>query len=227
MRRHNGPRQGWHWKLLRRIGFDRNPMRRGTDRIQAVTRAGLLVVFLAGAPVAAQYVSHGIYVSGLQAGHAEATTWHRVPAVVLHAAPIAAGWSHSRKSPALLSVRWASPDGSPATGEITVAEHAVAGSIITVWIDEKGHLTQPPLARAEVSTEVMCAAIATLVGFALLLAAVGGVGVILAGQASAGALGGGLVGGRTAVGRQAVNAPGKSFHTTPGARSQTARSASR
>jgi hypothetical protein len=51
----------------------------------------------------------------------------------------------------------------------------VAGSTITVWIDEKGRLTQPPLARAEVSTEVTCAAIATLVGFALLLAAVGGV----------------------------------------------------
>jgi len=24
-------------RLLRRIGFDRNPMRRGTDRIQAIT----------------------------------------------------------------------------------------------------------------------------------------------------------------------------------------------
>jgi hypothetical protein len=49
---------------------DRNPMRRGSDRIQAVLRAVLLVVFLAGAPAAALAASDAIYVSGLRAGQA-------------------------------------------------------------------------------------------------------------------------------------------------------------
>ena len=74
-------------------------MRRAVDRIQAVTRAGLLVVFLAGAPIAALYASHGIYVSGLRTGQAQAAAWHRVPAVVLRAIPIATGWSRSLWSP--------------------------------------------------------------------------------------------------------------------------------
>lgn len=174
MRRHDEPRQGWPWRLLRRFGFDRNPMRRGTDRIQAVTRAGLLVVSLArrprGRPVCQPWDLRLGPAGRARGGGGLASGTCGCPA-----APVAAGWSHSRRSPALLSVRWASPDGSPATGEITVAEHAVAGSTITVWIDEKGRLTQPPLARAEVSTEVMSAAIAIVVGLGLLLAAVGGV----------------------------------------------------
>jgi hypothetical protein len=160
------------WRLWRRIGFDLNPMRRGTDRIQAVTRAGLLVVFLAGAPIAALYVSHGITVSGLRATQAQAA-WHRVPAVVLRATPVVAGWSRSPWSPALLSVRWASPDGSPETGEITVAGNAVAGSTMTVWIDEHGRLAHRPLSRAEVTCAVIRGAVATPVALALVLAAVG------------------------------------------------------
>jgi hypothetical protein len=174
MSRHGGPRQGWLWTLLRRMGFDRNPMRPGSDRLQALTRAGLLVVFLAGAPAAALYVSHGIYVSGLRA-EAQAAAWHRVPAVVLRVAPVAAGWSRPRPSPVLLSLRWALPGGGARTGEIISAEKAAAGSILAVWIDAKGRLTHPPPSRAEVTGQAIRAAAATLVALALLLAGVSGV----------------------------------------------------
>src|SRR5216684_1118344 len=40
--RRYGPRAGRIGRSLRRTGFDRNPMRRGTDRVQAMLRAGLL-----------------------------------------------------------------------------------------------------------------------------------------------------------------------------------------
>ena len=76
--RREGLRRFW-----RRLGFDHNPMRRGSDRFQAVMRAGLLVLFFAGAPAAAVQVGHGVYVSGLRAGQAQTAAWHRVPAVIL------------------------------------------------------------------------------------------------------------------------------------------------
>jgi hypothetical protein len=43
-------------------------MRRGTDRIQALTRAALVMVFLVGAPAAAVWTGHAVYDSGLRAG---------------------------------------------------------------------------------------------------------------------------------------------------------------
>lgn len=61
-------------RLLRCFGFERNPMRRGSDRIQAITRAVLLVVFLAGAPAAAVCTGRAVYTSGLHAGRAQAAT---------------------------------------------------------------------------------------------------------------------------------------------------------
>src|SRR6201995_767817 len=40
-------------RLARTLGLDRNPLRRGSDLAEAWIRAGLVVVFLVGAPIAA------------------------------------------------------------------------------------------------------------------------------------------------------------------------------
>src|SRR5260221_6223605 len=87
-------------RLLRRIGFDRNPMRRGTDRIQALTRAALVMVFLAGAPAAAAWTAHAVYASGLHAGRAQAAAWRRLPAVVLRKETLVTARDRSRPPPA-------------------------------------------------------------------------------------------------------------------------------
>ena len=44
---------------------------------------------------------------------------------------------------------------------------------MTVWIDDKGRLTHPPLSRADVTGQVIQAAVAVPVVLALLLAAAG------------------------------------------------------
>ena len=98
-------------RLLRRFGFDRNPMRRGTDRIQAITRAALLLVFLVGAPTTAVWISHAVYTSGLQGGRSQAAAWHRVPAVVLQKAAVVTAWYRSGPPPSRLSLRWTTPAG--------------------------------------------------------------------------------------------------------------------
>jgi hypothetical protein len=168
-----GPRAEWMGRSLRRAGFDHNPMRRSTDRIQATLRAGLLAVFLIGGPIATTYVGHAVYISGLQTGRAQAADWHRVPALVIQVTPVATAWRHPTSAPATFSVRWTTPDGSPRTGKITGGGEAVVGSIVTVWIDEKGRLTGRPLSRADVADHMIGVAVATTAALALLLCVVG------------------------------------------------------
>jgi len=43
----------WRKRLSRALGFDRNPLRRASDRMEAWLRAGLLIVFLTAGPIAA------------------------------------------------------------------------------------------------------------------------------------------------------------------------------
>jgi hypothetical protein len=153
------------------MGFDRNEMRRSTDRIQAILRAFLLAVFLVGGPVAAVWVCHGVDVAGLRAGRAQAAAWHRVPAVVLHVTVIAAVWRHPAETggPARLSVRWTAPDGSLRTGEIGSGLDAEPGGIVTVWTNASGQLGHAPLTHADIVDHVIGAAVATPLALALLL----------------------------------------------------------
>ena len=48
MRRHEGTRMA---RFARRLGVDRNPLRRRTDRIEAVIRLATTILLLAGVPV--------------------------------------------------------------------------------------------------------------------------------------------------------------------------------
>jgi hypothetical protein len=153
------------------MGFDRNPMRRGTDRIQAIVRAVLLAVFVLGGPAVTAYVGHEVSAAGLRAGRAQAAAWHRAPAVVLHVTQIATVWRHAPAAggPSLLSVRWTTPEGWPRTGQIASGGHAAAGSIVMVWIDASSRLAHAPLTHADVVARVIGAAIITPVVLALVL----------------------------------------------------------
>lgn len=157
-------------RILRRMGFDRNPMRRASDRAHAILKAVLVATFLIGGPITTAYVSHEVEVAGMRAGRAQAADWQRVPAVVTREKLIAVAWRHpGTGKPAVLSVRWKTPRGWSRTGQIQVGRPAVAGSKIAVWLDPSGRLTHPPLTRIDITDRVIGAAIATLAALAFLL----------------------------------------------------------
>jgi hypothetical protein len=171
----DGQRGGWLGSFLRRAGFDHNPLRRDLDRIQATLRAALLAVFVIGAPIATVVVSHGVYVAGLRAERAQAATWHRVPAVVLHTMSLkAAAWRHPVQPAAVLLVRWTAPGGQFRTGEIMDGKSLAAGSTVTIWVGAQGRLSLPPLTHADVVAHVIGAAVLTPALLALVLCTVGG-----------------------------------------------------
>lgn len=170
--RDNRPDAGRIRRAARRLGLDRNPMRRRTDRLQVMLRAGLLTLLVTGVPAAAFFAGHSAYVSALRTGRAQAAHWHRTPAVVLRVTDKATGWQHSRPLVATWSVRWRMPDGSSRTAEVASTGKAVPGSAVRVWLNQAGRLTRPPLSRADAAGRAGDAAAAAAAAMTVLLGAV-------------------------------------------------------
>jgi hypothetical protein len=150
-------------------------MRRPTDRIQAILRAVLVMVFVIGGPAVTATIAHGVYAAGLREAWVQAAAWHRVPAVVLRATAIATAWRHppAAGGPAVVSVRWTTPAGSSRTGKTGYARNAAVGSTVTVWADGSGRLRHPPFSHADVLDRAVGAAVVTPAVLALLLCAAG------------------------------------------------------
>ena len=76
-------------RAVRGLWPGRNPLRRTIDRIEAVEADGLVVAFLAGAPLAGVAGGHAAYGSGARIAHAQQAAWHQVPTALLATAPAA------------------------------------------------------------------------------------------------------------------------------------------
>lgn len=157
-------------RLARRWRPDRNPLRRGSDRVEAAIGVGLLVAFLAGAPVLAIAAGHWARDAGEQAelvarGHA-----HPVRAVLLHAAPPPVLSVRAQSVMADEPVRWTAPDGLVRTAQVPVPGGERAGATLLVWTDSQGRLTTPPPPPSQISDQEILAAIFTPVALALALA---------------------------------------------------------
>jgi hypothetical protein len=83
--------------------------------------AGLLTGFLAGAPVAALAAGYWAYTASLRTEHAQQAARHQVPAVLLKDAPAPLYPAYRAPVHPQALARWATPDGTPHTGAITVA----------------------------------------------------------------------------------------------------------
>ena len=99
-------------RFVRRWRFDRNPLRRATDRAETAVLAVLVAAFLIGAPFAA--LATGAWVHGMarQAQLAQEASRRQVTAVVLAVtAPSGGGEDLAWQAQA----RWRAPDGREVT----------------------------------------------------------------------------------------------------------------
>ncbi|HTT53797.1 MAG TPA: hypothetical protein VMH35_20575 [Streptosporangiaceae bacterium] len=155
-------------RAVRGLWPDRNPLRRGLDRAEALGVAGLCLAFLAAAPLAALTVGHLSYRVASATVHAE-QSWRQVPAVLLATAQnVPAG---------TVRARWRAPDGARRAGPILVPPGAKAGSTVPVWVDQAGRLTGTPL-EGSVTAQ---AGLAAVTAVALLGLLVWGGGLLLHG----------------------------------------------
>jgi hypothetical protein len=161
----------WLARLLRGLRLDRNPLRRGSDRAEAVVLAVLLAAFLAGAPFAVHAAGHWGAASAARAAQAQRASLIQVTATVVRNAPIWTGYGSG--AGVVTQARWRAPDGQIRSGEVFVTAGELAGGTVRLWVDQAGRLANPPLTRAQVSGRTQLAAAAAVAGLATLLAAAG------------------------------------------------------
>ncbi|MGB6455575.1 MAG: hypothetical protein WBH47_13950 [Streptosporangiaceae bacterium] len=157
-------------KLARRLGRDRNALRRRSDVLEAWLLPAAVVVFLVLCPLVA--VLTGLWVRADNAAVQRAQqSWHTVPAVLLRAAPGpqftdqgANTWTTWEPA------RW-TVNGRQHTGSIPVAAGSPAGSTQTVWLDGRGQVHVPPQTQARLSETVDAAMLIAVAGVAVVVGA--------------------------------------------------------
>jgi hypothetical protein len=158
-------------RLLRGRRFDRNALRRGSDRAETVVLGMLLAAFLAGAPFAAHAAGSWTYAASTREAQAQQASLHQVPASLLSAAlPLSLSGSGSEAN-----VRWKAPDGHVCTGQVFVPAGAPARSTVTVWVNQAGQLTDPPLQHSQVTGRMYLSEALAVAALAVALITVGAV----------------------------------------------------
>jgi hypothetical protein len=162
-------------RLARWLGLDANPLRRRTDRMAACLGAGLLVMFLAAAPLLTlatiSWAGHfGAAEQRAQRG------WREVSAVLLRSAPAPPAFAGGLYGGTWVPAKWTAPDGRPRTGEIDVITGLAKGQTVPIWVNPAGLPTGPPLTHRAVLARTVLAAAVVPVVLAIVLGFVAGVG---------------------------------------------------
>ena len=159
----------WLGRFVRGRRPDRNPLRRGSDRVETAVLALLVIVFLAAAPFAALGSGSWALARARQAQLAERASSYQVPARVLKLETPGGG---AYGGPAA-QARWTAHDGTVVTGEIPVPPGATAGAIQWLWTTADGRLTDPPLEDSQVTGQAQVAEVLGVVTLAVLLTTAG------------------------------------------------------
>lgn len=168
MKRKRAPGDGWPARFARGRRFDRNPLRRASDRVESAALIGLLVTFAAGAPVVA--AACGDLVHGIAQRNMVAERASRYQATARVVTMATASPLNPAPTP---TARWTAPDGRLVTGGIPVPIGTTIGTRVSIWVTKNGQLTQAPLVPSQVAGQADDAAVLAVISYAALLAGVG------------------------------------------------------
>jgi hypothetical protein len=131
-------------RLTRRVGLDRNPLRRRTDRMQAWLALALASAVILCGPLLIWWVGATAYRSALAAAERERAQWFQVDAVLLEDTD---GLAYVRGEdgawPVPAQARWTAPDGAQRTGKVVTESAAAAGTVVVILTDVHGDLVDP------------------------------------------------------------------------------------
>jgi hypothetical protein len=154
-------------RLARRLGLDRNLLRRRTDKIATCLAALLVGGFLIGAPWLA--VAAVGWASGTGAARQQAMRSGRhVPSALWEAAP---GPSLSRAASGYLGAqaRWISPADRATANVILGDVGAAAGHTVPPSVDEAGSPAKAQRSQGTVRERQVAAAVVAVVGLGIVL----------------------------------------------------------
>src|SRR5690348_5192841 len=147
MRSHAKPRLNEDLaRLARWLGFDRNPLRRGTDRVEGALRLVMIILAVLAVPAASVAAGRWADHYALHRAQVQRTVDHQVTAVLLRDAPaIGTSDPYASAQTAWVPARWQQPGQPPRTGEVLAVAGARKGSTVRTWIDPSGMVTGPPV----------------------------------------------------------------------------------
>lgn len=159
-------------RLARWIGLDRNPMRRASDRIEAVLRLVTVLLLITMVPIAAIVAGRTADHVVLRQARAQQAADHQVTAVLTETAPGAtAADPYVAVETTWTEARWTAPDGTTHTGMVLAALGAPKGSTVSTWINASDQVTDPPADHSDAVGAVFIAGtLATLALVLLILA---------------------------------------------------------
>lgn len=158
----------WQRRLARWLGYDRNPLRRTTDRVEAVLRLAIGVLIVVAIPVAVIAAGRSADHAALRETRAQAAATYSVQAVLVRQAPpIGTPDPYSGVDVSWVRAHWAAPHGPARTGDVLAPAGAPKGSTVRMWVDASGDISSPPPGRGQVVGDVFIAA--TLAGLGVLL----------------------------------------------------------
>ena len=160
-------------RLARRLGFDGNPLRRGTDRVEAVLRLILVILIVAGVPVVAVVAGRWADHHALHWAQTQRAAIHQVNATLLSDSPVPGSPNpYSSVQGSWVPARWQRPGQPPRTGVVFAVAGTRKGSTVRIWTNPAGAISDPPPGRRDVIGDVMVAVMTTcLVSWLTLLAA--------------------------------------------------------
>ncbi|MQY02613.1 Rv1733c family protein [Actinomadura macrotermitis] len=145
-------------RTWRRLGLERNPLRRRIDRVQRAFAVALLLLTLLIAVPAGAWSWHLAYSSGLRAEQAEHAARHRVVATVTAAGGI--GTAGDRYVHETVRATWTGSDGVVRTGTLPSWKNARAGARRAIWVDRQGVPVVRPRPHSRTVTDAGYAAVA-------------------------------------------------------------------
>ncbi|XRQ03389.1 hypothetical protein ACN3XK_43205 [Actinomadura welshii] len=146
-------------RLLRRLGLERNELRRRVDRVQRVIALGLLVLLLGTAVPLAAWAASWSYEAGVRAEEAERENRRQVVATVTAIGGGSGGYVHET-----VRATWPGPDGEPRTGTLPGWRNAETGAQRRIWVDREGDPAAAPRLHSRTVTDASYAAAAAVLG---------------------------------------------------------------
>ena len=149
------------------LGRDINPLLRQVDRIEAAIMVGLVVAFLAAAPLVSIYAGRLADAQGLREQRAE-QSWRQEPATLQQSASAGQIGLDGAWDISWVKATWAAAAGGNRTGRIAMPLNAPKGEVISVWVTPAGALTHPPLTSADLRDRIAFAVLIAVAGVAAL-----------------------------------------------------------
>lgn len=155
-------------RLVRWVVVGTGPLKRGTDRVEMLTRLLVVAAVLCAAP-AALLVGASVHGSLLAAARGQAAQRHEVTAVVLTEPPSAVDATASDYSALVdLPVRWLTASGEARVATVPVPDTAHAGDKVPVWLTLTGKPTGAPESTEVVASDSVSIGVAVLLSVPLL-----------------------------------------------------------